>query len=244
MADSDSVIRRRITTLYSQTCENEKEVGESSSRDDCSCDTKAGIAGQIKDVAEVMFHDMCHDLGQEVITKGDIDGALQSLFTKSVNPTQSLFQTSSYAQSAEVTKSAINKLLLEAIRSSPAQQVRILCPMYNISWFVNPLPHWWGKDVCEQGCGIISGGDVPNECGALRVGGGGQECFIISGGDVTQKHQECDALEVGGGGGGGGIFLLHYCCIIVAVVDQYILVVCAGTCNLNIVLNINSFHME
>ena len=141
MASSDSEVRRRVTTLYSKENEGGRAPresspgGHSSSQTHSTSESSAGFADQINSVADSMFSAMCYDLEREVITKDNIDKAIQNLFFKAVDPTKSMMQTKAFAQSSDTTKTAIKKLLMDALHASSTNQVRYLCMLSNNSFF-------------------------------------------------------------------------------------------------------------
>lgn len=131
-------------TLYSDQDKDQDEDKDEDKKEDSQDehpprneDVQEKRTAQIRDVAEAMFSSMCKGFDKEVISEENIDVAIENLAVAFINPTYSLVQTHAYALSSENMKSAIRKLLLEAMQLSNGDGVGLvlLCQSYAISLF-------------------------------------------------------------------------------------------------------------
>lgn len=138
-AGNSEVRRRVVTTLYSSSRDAEEvetaatlpgrpgeAPGESPPGKEAGREAvSGGLETKVKEVTQGMFSSMLNGLSEDVITKENLDKAIQNLFTTLLDPSKSLAQSPDYAASSRGTKSALKRLLLDAIYRSPTQQVNL-----------------------------------------------------------------------------------------------------------------------
>ncbi len=116
-------LRRRFK-LYSKRDESlEPHQDDDDALPEDPVPREQGNAAQIKNVAKAMFSAMCEGFDVEVITKANIDNAIQNLVLSKVTPTKSLIQSSIYAASSKKLKESIRKLLNDAMQKSKNNEV-------------------------------------------------------------------------------------------------------------------------